>query len=501
MEEVFYKTANNGSFSADKELYSKLGYIAREKVNGRDESMVIKAIIEGSFSELAQLIEDAGFMSYDEAYNKWFSIGSESSHIIKLSRGEKTYRMGTWVDATNTKYYPIGEGRGLREEARQNIKLEIQRDMAQAYNDERSAGWNLYLMALRKFALPKEEEPEQEPEQQPEPEQESKPEIQHTETVRERIIEREKTGVLEGMLQQMVCEVIANVTINDMIPRIKENIIKEFGFEPQVHEIVMPDGEKQKFQGLTHEAFDEVLFFIANDIPVYLYGPAGSGKNVLTEQAAEALGLDFYFMNSVTDEYKITGFIDAGGTYHETEFYKAFVNGGVFFLDEMDASAPEVLVCLNAAIANRYFAFPTGAVKAHPDFRVVAAGNTLGTGADAMYTGRMQLDAATLNRFETIPVDYDERIDLLNADNDEELVEFIKGYRKALKTCGLASVASYRNIKMIKTAEKAMSLEKALCYSLTKEMNADDINTLIGSKNLPDNKYTEALKNIKTLVD
>lgn len=497
MKKVFYETSSHdGSFQADSELFAELAEVAKQSPNGWGEQDIVEALINGDFTGLATQIAEVSCMEYGEVLAKWFSVEADSDANIELLRGDRTYRMSAW--GVNTCYYPTAKGgRQLREEARENIKNAIRKDMAQAYDESKSEGWNLYIMAIRRNSAAK---AAPEPQEQKTPQQEPKQEPQ-VEVIRERVIEREKEGVLEGMLRQMVCEVIANVSVNDMVPRIKENIIEEFGFEPQVHEVVFPDKEKSRFQGLTHQSFDEVLFFIANDIPVYLYGPAGSGKNVLTEQVAEALGLDFYFMNSVTDEYKITGFIDAGGNYHETEFYKAFTKGGVFFLDEMDASAPEVLVCLNAAIANRYFAFPTGAVKAHPDFRVVAAGNTLGTGADAMYTGRMQLDAATLNRFETVPVEYDKRIDLMNADNDEELVEFIRGYRKALTKCGLASVASYRNIKMIKTAEKAMSLEKALCYSLTKEMNTDDINTLIGSGELSDgNKYTKALKKVKSLV-
>ena len=46
----------------------------------------------------------------------------------------------------------------------------------------------------------------------------------------------------------------------------------------------------------------------------------------------------------------------------------------------MDASIPEVLVLLNAAIANGYFEFPNGKVNLnHVHF--VAAGNTVGSGA------------------------------------------------------------------------------------------------------------------------
>ena len=128
-------------------------------------------------------------------------------------------------------------------------------------------------------------------------------------------------------------------------------------------------------------------------------------------QVAEALGLEFYFSNAVTQEYKITGFIDANGSFHETQFYQAFTKGGLFMLDEMDASVPEVLVMLNAAIANRYFDFPTGLVEANENFRLIAAGNTFGTGADIEYTGRYQLDAASLDRFALVDIDYSTKVE------------------------------------------------------------------------------------------
>ena len=75
-----------------------------------------------------------------------------------------------------------------------------------------------------------------------------------------------------------------------------------------------------------HEKFGIIMACVESKIPVYLAGPAGSGKNHTLEQIAKELGLEFYFTNSVQQEFKLTGFIDAGGTYHETEFYKAFKN-------------------------------------------------------------------------------------------------------------------------------------------------------------------------------
>ena len=92
-------------------------------------------------------------------------------------------------------------------------------------------------------------------------------------------------------------------------------------------------------------------------------------------------------MSTVTQEFKFTGYQDGNGLYHDTNFYKAVKNGGLFFMDEMDSSASEVLVGLNACLANGYFDFPNGTIQAHKDFRVISAGNTIGRGATDDYAG------------------------------------------------------------------------------------------------------------------
>lgn len=91
-------------------------------------------------------------------------------------------------------------------------------------------------------------------------------------------------------------------------------------------QIVINDTVKHEVSGLFHKDFEKVLKLVNNDIPTMLVGPAGSGKNVCIKQIADALGLEMYYTNNVSNEFKITGFVDAGGVYHETEFYKAFKN-------------------------------------------------------------------------------------------------------------------------------------------------------------------------------
>lgn len=245
-----------------------------------------------------------------------------------------------------------------------------------------------------------------------------------------------------------------------------------------------------------HEKYDQIKVCLECGIPVYLAGPAGSGKNHTVEQIAKENGWNFYFSNSVQQEYKLTGFIDAGGDFHETEFYKACTdeNECVFFLDEMDASIPEVLVLLNAAIANGYFEFPNGRVNLkHVHF--VAAGNTVGSGADEMYTGRMVLDQATLDRFAIIEFDYSLRIEMAISKNNSDLVSFIHELRDVAKTNGIRATFSYRCITMVTKLEKAgMDMVTIIKIAVMKGLDQDTINTF----NLYGNtKYHQALNEVR----
>ncbi len=245
-----------------------------------------------------------------------------------------------------------------------------------------------------------------------------------------------------------------------------------------------------------HEKYNIIKTCLECNVPIYLAGPAGSGKNHTVEQIAKELGWNFYFSNSVQQEYKLTGFIDAGGCFHETEFYKACTDEKecIFFLDEMDASIPEVLVLLNAAIANGYFEFPNGRVN-FDKVHFVAAGNTVGSGADDMYTGRMVLDQATLDRFAIIEFDYSLNIEMAITNNNVELVSFIRQLREESKNKGIRATFSYRCMTMVTKLENAgMDLIMAMTISIVKGLDKDTINTFNPVGNT---KYHTALKKIQ----
>lgn len=164
-------------------------------------------------------------------------------------------------------------------------------------------------------------------------------------------------------------------------------------------------------ESIMHYKFPLLAAAVAARVNVMLVGPAGSGKTTAVEKAAKALGLDFYATGAVNSEYKLTGFIDAQGRIVSTAFRKAFEKGGLFLFGETDASMPGALLAFNTALANDWMDFPDGVVRKHENFRVVADANTFGTGADRLYVGRNQLDAASLDRYAVIDWEYDEAME------------------------------------------------------------------------------------------
>lgn len=301
------------------------------------------------------------------------------------------------------------------------------------------------------------------------------------------------SGAVAQVVAQTQTEKIEKAIMSSVKDEVRDFITETYG--PIERKITINLNEKkQEIKGVLHEKFEKVLKYIAKGKGVYLVGPAGSGKNFLCKQVADALGLKFYFTNAVTQEYKITGFTDAMGNYQPTQFYKAFTEGGLFMLDEMDASIPDVLNILNAALANRYFDFPApiGFKQAHPDFRVIAAGNTSGHGADYQYVGRTQQDGAGLDRFVEVKMDYSPEIENNKALGNIELANFCRAFRQAAKKVGVNIIVSYRAISNIADMLGELPLEDLLEDCLVKDLERDDLNMI--TNELPESDYKRALR-------
>lgn len=242
---------------------------------------------------------------------------------------------------------------------------------------------------------------------------------------------------------------------------------------------VKVDGKVNSVDGVLNPVFDDVVTLIAANKNVYLYGPAGSGKNVLCGQVAEALGLKFYYQNTLLTKFDLSGFKNAVGDFEKTEFFEAFTNGGLFMLDEVDNSSAEALVALNAALANGYYSFPgIGRVDVHPDFRCIAAGNTIGTGADAAYCGRYKLDASSRDRFQFIEVDYCPEIENAICAGHEDVLQFVRDLRKAVQKVGAEMILGYRCMSSLVQFGEKFGEEKSIKYFITKGLEKVDRDTI-----------------------
>lgn len=310
----------------------------------------------------------------------------------------------------------------------------------------------------------------------------------------EKMLTETLEGIRENMLQELKSEVKEELG-EDVKSEIIKNLEESWGEKVQKIKLEFEDGRPNPIEDeVVHEKLNEILNFIMAKEPVYLVGPTGCGKNHICKQIAKILELPFYFSNAITQEYKLIGFTDANGVYQETQFYKAFKNGGIFMLDEMDASVPEALIVLNSAIANGYFDFPApiGYVEAHPDFRVVAAGNTYGNGADIKYVGRNQLDMASLDRFAVVYMDYSLQVEKALCP-DVDLLTFLREYRKSVYKNGIMTVVSYRAFKRIYMLEDEFDdLTECLDSCLCKGLKKDDL-LLIHKQIKSESRYKDAL--------
>lgn len=184
--------------------------------------------------------------------------------------------------------------------------------------------------------------------------------------------------------------------------------------------------------GLVHRMTPLIIKALAAGENVYLHGPAGSGKTTVAQKAAQVFNLQFYFAAKVESEYLLLGFRDARGETVRTQFREAYENGGLFLFDELDGSSPAAIVALNAALANGVCPFPDGIVNRHADFKCIAAGNTKLRGATGAYTGRSQLDAASIDRFVFIEFNYDEAMEYELASH-KGWCAYVQAVRKAVK--------------------------------------------------------------------
>ena len=192
----------------------------------------------------------------------------------------------------------------------------------------------------------------------------------------------------------------------------------------------------------------------------------------------------------------MTGYKNAAGEFEETEFYKAWTQGGLFMLDEADNTTAEAMVTLNAALANGYYAFPgVGRVKCSPKFYCMAAGNTNGQGATDEYCGRYKMDESSRDRFGFVEIDYAPEVEKAIAAGYQDVLDFVYELRGICKEQRISLICGYRAIaKLVKFYDynPASIVNDFILKGAEKDTVREIARRLNGS-----NKYCEAFKRLK----
>lgn len=270
----------------------------------------------------------------------------------------------------------------------------------------------------------------------------------------------------------------------ELIPQLTELITNEVGvatekiIQPQIINVQINNAPPVEITGTHHAVFPSLVRILGSISPVtsrhpnvYLVGPPGTGKTHMAAEAARALGLDYGAISCspTMPDSRLQGFIDASGTFRDPVFYRIFTGGGAFLFDEIDNSHPGILAAMNQALANSECSFPNGMQRRHPDFCVVAAANTYGTGATRLFNARNALDAATLDRFIFLKVLIDESLEesitLATNPNARPWLESVRQWRAAADSHKLEVVISPRA-----SYDGALLLSQGFTFDECKEM-------------------------------
>ena len=247
------------------------------------------------------------------------------------------------------------------------------------------------------------------------------------------------------------------------------------------------NGETRQAQikGIVNPKFARIMKYLANGENVYMWGPAGTGKNVTAEQCAEALDMPIFYMNTIYTKYDLCGYMDAQGNYVPTTFYN-FMNApkGLFFFDEYDNSQSAATVCFNNLLEKGEYTFPNGeTLRLDENHKIIAAGNTNGQGATEEYNDRYQMDESNRSRFMFVPVTYDPAVEKSIVGESNDILDFINDMRRVRDEIGIKLILGYREIKRLKRYEDDDDPAELLDNMLIKGMEQDTINEIASRLN------------------
>ena len=272
----------------------------------------------------------------------------------------------------------------------------------------------------------------------------------------------------------------ASAKIDDLTAQVEELKNRPTTSGTVINITVNGETRQAQIKGIVNPKFARILKYLANGENVYMYGPAGTGKNVTAKQCAEALDMPIFYNNTIYTKYDLCGYMDANGQYVPTTFYN-FMKApkGLYFMDEYDNSQSSALVCFNDVLEDKKYTFPNGeTLYLDENHKIIAAGNTNGQGATEEYNDRYVIDESNRSRFMFVSVTYDSAVEKSIVGNSTDILEFINDLRRVRDLLNIKLILGYREIKRLKTYEDDDDLPELFDNMLLKGMEQDTINEI-----------------------
>lgn len=244
---------------------------------------------------------------------------------------------------------------------------------------------------------------------------------------------------------------------------------------------------------------------------ILVRGASGNGKSFGAMHILKSLGYNVYALDctdSTTPENLVGGLepVPDGKGAMSMEFRngavcKAFSDPkGALLLEEYDALDPRIAMCLqtallrNHATRKRWVSCPDhskGGIESKGDCPIVVTMNTWGHGADRDYVGRNTIDAANLDRFDSlIDTTYENEQSILFAHGHDNktcgvLENFAKIVRDKIKQRGMRIVFSTRRLLAIAESATILgcSLKEAVERDFLFRLPPSDRDALISDLN------------------
>jgi len=223
----------------------------------------------------------------------------------------------------------------------------------------------------------------------------------------------------------------------------------------------------EKDGGYVHniELLKTVLMGLEFNVPIYLWGHAGTGKTTCVEQVAANTRRPLLRIqhSANTEESHILGqwvIRDSQTVFEFGPLPMAMIHGWVYLADEYDFAMPSVLAVYQPVLEGKALVIKEApahqrVIRPHPQFRFVATGNTNGAGDDTgLYQGTLLQNAANYERFgiveevEYMPKDQETLIVMNQAkiirEDAAALVEFATEIRKFYMASKIGNTMSPR---------------------------------------------------------